>query len=108
MKIIRHGWTFLFALLTGASMLHAQEVKSVQQRTANGVLEGVVSADGKVRTFKGIPFAAPPVGPLRWKPPRPPEPWTGVRKAVEFGARCTQGRIYDDMIFRDAGPSEDC
>jgi para-nitrobenzyl esterase len=108
MKIIRHGWTFLFALLTGASMLHAQEVKSVQQRTANGVLEGVVSADGKVRAFKGIPFAAPPVGPLRWKPPQPPAPWTGVRKAVEFGPHCMQGRIYDDMIFRDAGPSEDC
>ena len=74
MKIIRHGWTFLFALLTRASMLHAQEVKSVQQRTANGVLEGVVSADGKVRAFKGDSFAAPPVGPLRWKPPQPPRP----------------------------------
>jgi para-nitrobenzyl esterase len=108
MKIIRRGWTFLFVLLTGASMLYAQEMKSVQQRTADGVLEGAVSADGKVRSFKGIPFAAPPVGPLRWKPPQPPVPWPGVRKAVEYGPRCMQGRIYDDMIFRDAGPSEDC
>jgi para-nitrobenzyl esterase len=108
MKIIRYSWTFLFALLTGASMLHAQEVKFVQQRTGDGVLEGVVSADGKVRTFKGIPFAAPPVGPLRWKAPQPAAPWTGVRKAVEYGPRCMQGRIFDDMIFHDAGPSEDC
>src|SRR5271154_4177367 len=108
MKIIRRGPAFLLALLTAASMVHAQEVKSVQQRTADGVLEGVLSADGTVRIFKGIPFAAPPVGPLRWKPPQAPAPWAGVRKAVEFGPRCMQGGIYDDMIFRDAGPSEDC
>ncbi len=76
--------------------------------TATGQLEGVVSADGKVRTFKGIPYAAPPVGPLRWKAPQPALPWTGIRKASEFGARCMQGRVFGDMIFRDNGPSEDC
>jgi para-nitrobenzyl esterase len=84
------------------------QLRSVQQRISSGVLEGVVSADGKVRTFKGIPYAAPPVGPLRWKPPQPVAPWTSVRKAVDFGPRCMQTRVYDDMIFRDAGPSEDC
>jgi para-nitrobenzyl esterase len=81
---------------------------TVQQKTADGVLEGVISADGQVRTFKGVPFAAPPVGPLRWKAPQPVAPWTGVRKASEFGARCMQGNIYSDMVFHDAGPSEDC
>jgi para-nitrobenzyl esterase len=85
----------------------AQE-RSVQQRTSNGMIEGVVSADGKVRSFKGIPFAAPPVGLLRWKPPQFVSAWSGVRKATEFGARCMQTRVYDDMIFRDSGPSEDC
>ena len=76
--------------------------------TDAGLVEGTVSADSKVRIFKGIPFAAPPVGALRWKAPQPVPSWTGVRKATEFGARCMQGRIYHDMIFRDSGPSEDC
>jgi para-nitrobenzyl esterase len=84
------------------------QIHTVQQKTADGVLEGVVSADGKVRTFKGIPFAAPPVGPFRWKAPQPVTPWTGVRQASEYGARCMQGGIYSDMIFHDSGPSEDC
>lgn len=96
----------MFALLPGC--LCTQPVSHVQQQTADGVLEGVVSADGKVRTFKGIPFAAPPVGPLRWKAPQPVVPWTGVRQAADYGPRPMQGRIFSDMIFHDAGPSEDC
>ena len=39
---------------------------------------------------------------------QPPAPWEGVRKATEYGARCMQGRIYNDMVFHDAGPAEDC
>jgi len=97
------GW-IAAALMTLS--VHAQT--TVQQKTADGMLEGVVSPDGKVRTFKGVPFAAPPVGDLRWKAPQPVTPWTGVRNAVDFGARCMQGNIYSDMIFHDAGPSEDC
>lgn len=100
--------TLSLALLFAIHSVHAQQVSYAQQSTANGVLEGVVSADGKVRTFKGIPYAAPPVGPLRWKPPQPAASWSGVRKAIDYGPRCMQGRIYDDMIFHDAGPSEDC
>jgi para-nitrobenzyl esterase len=96
----------LFALLTGT--MRAQQLRYVRIRTADGVLEGVVSPDGKVRTFKGIPYAAPPVGPLRWKPPQPVQPWTGVRKAADYAPRSMQGRIYDDMVFHDPGPSEDC
>src|SRR5580692_10209968 len=94
--------------LIGVQIAAYAQMQTVQQKTADGVLEGVVSADGKVRTFKGIPFAAPPVGPLRWKAPQPVIPWRGVRNASEFGARCMQGNIYSDMVFHDAGPSEDC
>ena len=110
MKILRQKWAVLFALILGTIDLPAQPrpVTYVQLTTASGVLEGVVSGDGKVRTFKGIPFAAPPVGPLRWKPPQPVRPWPGVRRAVEYPKRAMQGRIYDDMIFNDDGPSEDC
>jgi len=80
----------------------------VQVRTKAGVVSGMKSADGKVVIFKGVPFAAPPVGELRWKEPQPLAPWKGVIEANEFGARCMQARIYEDMVFRDSGPSEDC
>ena len=76
--------------------------------TDAGLVEGAVSTDSKVRIFKGLPFAAPPVGAWRWKAPQPVPSWTGVRKATDFGARCMQGRIFEDMVFRDSGPSEDC
>ena len=95
---------FVFvALLSGMEVAAANEVK-----TESGVVEGTTSADGKVQIFKGIPYAAPPVGALRWKEPQPAESWEGVRKATEFGARCMQWNVFGDMVFRDAGPSEDC
>jgi para-nitrobenzyl esterase len=105
---VAHANCALLALVLGVPIPAVAQLRSVQARTANGVLEGVVSADGKVRTFKGIPYAAPPVGPLRWKAPQPAPSWTGVRKAVDYGPRCMQGRIFDDMVFHDDGPSEDC
>ena len=61
-----------------------------------------------MRVFEGVPFAAPPVGALRWQAPQPAAAWTGVRKADQFGARCYQGNIFGDMIFRDKGIGEDC
>jgi len=53
------------ALFTVLCSVQAQELRTSQVRTPDGVLEGVISPDGKVRTFKGIPYAAPPVGGLR-------------------------------------------
>ncbi|HUL78625.1 MAG TPA: carboxylesterase family protein [Vicinamibacteria bacterium] len=76
-------------------------------RTKAGLVEGTSSADGSGLVFRGIPFAAPPVGDLRWKEPQAAPPYGGVRKATAFGPRCLQGRIFDDMVFRDQ-PSEDC
>jgi len=75
--------------------------------TANGAVEGVAEKSG-VRSFKGIPFAAPPVGDLRWKEPQPVKNWTGVRKADKFGPRAMQRPIFGDMNFRSDGVSEDC
>jgi len=77
-----------------------------QAKIENGLIAGKMQGD--VQTFLGIPYAAPPVGDLRWKPPMAPENWSAVRPASEFGARCMQGAIFGDMVFRDAGPSEDC
>jgi para-nitrobenzyl esterase len=58
--------------------------------------------------FKGIPFAAPPVGALRWKAPQPAPRWNGVRQADKFGPACLQTDVFGDIYFRDAQPSEDC
>ncbi|CAH1268538.1 CES2 [Branchiostoma lanceolatum] len=73
----------------------------------------------RVFTFKGIPYAAPPVGDLRWRPPQDPGSWTGVRDVTEFGSRCPQFEfplpdplphpIYDEVLpFRSNSSSEDC
>jgi para-nitrobenzyl esterase len=90
-----------------AIVVLATSVAGAQVKTESGAVEGTTSADGRIRVFRGIPFAAPPVGELRWQAPRPPAAWQGVRKAAAFGNRCTQGRVFSDMIFRDE-VSEDC
>ncbi|HMG03537.1 MAG TPA: carboxylesterase family protein [Edaphobacter sp.] len=79
-----------------------------QVKTDKGVVEGEPTVDGKVMSFKGIPYAAPPVGKLRWAPPAPAESWQGVRSAHDFGYHCVQSAAYNDMAFHDPGPSEDC
>ena len=61
-----------------------------------------------VRCFKGIPFAAPPVGPLRWKPPASVKPWTGIRPVDAFGPNSMQGVVFDDIDPFAVGVSEDC
>jgi para-nitrobenzyl esterase len=77
-------------------------------KIANGTLEGVSDKSSGVRSFKGIPFGAPPVGDLRWKPPQPVKNWQGARRADKFGPRCMQRPIFGDMGFRSNGMSEDC
>jgi para-nitrobenzyl esterase len=81
---------------------------SDQVKVSEGVLQGTANADGTVRMFKDVPFAAPPIGDLRWKAPQPAPHWTGARKADKFGPPCLQTKVFDDIFFRDALPSEDC
>jgi para-nitrobenzyl esterase len=78
-----------------------------QVRLATGLLEGTTAGSG-IREFKGVPFAAPPVGLLRWQPPQPVAKWSGVRSAKAFGPRAMQLPLYGDMNFRSNGVSEDC
>ena len=79
-------------------------------RVDSGDVQGAV-ADG-VESFKGIPFAAPPVGDLRWRPPQAAARWTGVRQAADFAADCMQGRFGPPPSAAGApappAPSEDC
>src|SRR5215831_1616839 len=78
-------------------------------RIANGTLESNMVAKDGIRSFKGIPFAQPPVGELRWREPLPPKNWSGVRKADQFGPRCMQRTTPGaDYWFRSNGMSEDC
>lgn len=108
-------------ILTGAILLGLATAGSGNTQVPpvlqvdGGQLQGVVE-DG-VASYKGIPFAAPPVGALRWRPPQPIAPWSGVRHAAEFGANCMQGR-FSPPPTRGASPapgaapaqtpSEDC
>jgi para-nitrobenzyl esterase len=94
--------TILLTTILSAGACGADQVK-----TAHGVVEGTTGPDG-VRAFRGIPFAASPVGELRWQPPQPVKPWDGVRRADRFGPRAMQRPIFGDMNFRSDGMSEDC
>jgi para-nitrobenzyl esterase len=82
-------------------------VAHAQVKTTGGSVRGMTTADGKIRIFKGIPFAAAPVGELRWKEPRPATPWEGMRDATDIGAHCVQGPIFGDIKFSRPA-SEDC
>ena len=95
---MRRVLVVLFALLLPVEV----RAEPVVVQTSTGVLAG---SGGDIHVFKGIPFAAPPVGPLRWQPPEPPTPWHGVRDATQFGADCMQKRLPET---RAPGVSEDC
>lgn len=82
------------------------EAKAPQVKITNGVLEGTYESG--IRVFRGVPFAAAPVGNLRWKEPQPVQNWSGVRKADKFGPRAMQRAVFGDMGFRSNGMSEDC
>ena len=72
-------------LMTAMTPLHAQ---MSQAKVAQGALQG--KAEGQVGTFLGVPFAAPPVGDLRWQPPKTAAAWTGTRSATAFSDSCQQ------------------
>ena len=93
-------------LLLAASSIFA--AKAPEVKIYDGKLLGTYNETAKVYSFKGIPYAAPPVGKLRWEPPQPVTKWMGTHPAKDFGARCMQGRVFEDMVFRDNGPSENC
>ena len=82
--------------------------ESLTVKTEQGQVHGKTINDGKVKAFLGLPYAAPPVGDLRWKAPEPPAKWKGERDATKYGARCAQNNVFDDMVFQDSGDQEDC
>ncbi len=91
------------ALIAGHSAAAADRV-----RIKSGVLESTTTESSGLRVFRGIPFAAPPVGELRWQAPQPAKRWRGARNADKFSPGCMQNIVFADVIGRGEGFSEDC
>jgi para-nitrobenzyl esterase len=72
----------------------------------SGVLEGTINES--VLSFKGVPYAAPPVGNLRWRSPQPVKPWTGVKRATQYGNDCVQQPLPGDAAASGTTRSENC
>lgn len=106
MKTINFKHLSSFAIAMSLVLFAASSAVAQQVETKLGKVQG--KQDGAVTAYLGIPFAAPPVGPLRWREPMPAGKWKGVRQATTFGPHCMQPPVFADMIFRDPGPSEDC
>jgi para-nitrobenzyl esterase len=66
-------------------------------RTDAGLVSGQTVRGSSITVYRGIPFAASPAGELRWRPPQPPNPWQGVRKAEHFGSSCPQSGQMTSM-----------
>jgi para-nitrobenzyl esterase len=96
----------LASLATAACGDPAPTTPSTVVHVDSGDLAGV--RDGEVSAFKGVPFAAPPVGGLRWRPPAAPQPWTGVRDASRYGDICMQNPQAWDSTASKQPVSEDC
>jgi para-nitrobenzyl esterase len=94
------------ALALGLSA--SAHAESLTVKTEQGKVHGKTINDGKVKAFLGLPYAAPPVGDMRWKAPAAPSKWTGKRDASKYGAHCAQNPVFADMVFQDGVDSEDC
>ena len=96
---MKHTFAALFSVLLLAVSCHKAEPGQV--KVEGGWIQGEVTED--LTIYKGIPFAAPPVGDLRWKAPQPVLPWEGVKETVKYGPGPIQGFGQEGEDF-----SEDC
>jgi len=104
MHLLRHS-TCLTVLMVLAPLSQAQPTAPAGKPVVVTRSGAVAGTGGEIETFKGIPYAAPPVGPLRWRAPQAPAPWKGERDATHFGDDCMQ-RPY--VISTGQKTSEDC
>ncbi|GAB3930433.1 carboxylesterase/lipase family protein [Larkinella terrae] len=103
-------WAFFLTFLLSSYAIG----QSLIVKTESGRVEGMANKTGDIRIFKGIPFAAPPVGNLRWKAPQPVSAWSGVKKCVAFGPSPMQAKpapfMYwsSEFLIPEQPISEDC
>jgi para-nitrobenzyl esterase len=112
-----HGSVLTIAMIAAVPVVLAGAMSKAATvapvKTGSGPVAGTVSRDGTVNVFLGIPYAAPPVGDLRWREPQPVKPWTAVLHADKFGPSCMQelqrSRLpWDTEFMAQNGDSEDC
>lgn len=106
----RLALSFLAFVYAAIAFADTEENRPLTVQVAQGELRGEwVGSDQSIRAFKGIPFAAPPVGELRWQVPQPALDWEGTRDATQFGHPCPQPVIEQGFYTTEARPmSEDC
>ncbi|HTY50067.1 MAG TPA: carboxylesterase family protein [Steroidobacteraceae bacterium] len=107
MGTARMAFVAAWVLAAGGGVARADAPPAAARaRVDGGVVEGVVA--GGVIAFKGIPFAAPPVGANRWRAPQPVLRWAGLRKATDYGPDCMQVPFPGDAAPLGVTPAEDC
>jgi para-nitrobenzyl esterase len=94
------------ATIVGMAGVAAAQTRTAAVNTETGPVSGLIA--GGVAAYKGIPFAAPPVGDLRWKAPQPPQTWTAVRQADQYASDCMQKPFGGDAAPLGTPPAEDC
>lgn len=113
--VLRPYYVALAYLTLAALLLAFPLAAAISQpvKIETGLVSGIPGADPSITAFKGIPYAQPPVGDLRWRAPRLPAAWQGVRKADQFGNSCIQNIVekrdpwtYEFMAHNEI--SEDC
>ncbi len=102
---VRHVASACLVILSAAACAHAAPVAEVIKLN-NGQIQGSIN-DG-VLSFKGVPFAQPPIGELRWRAPQAVKPWSGVRKSTDYGPDCMQEPFPSDAAPLGTKPAEDC
>lgn len=109
------AFSLIFLLVLSCALKHENIIDPIVN-TKYGKVKGAINESGKVVAFKGIPYAAPPVGDLRWREPQPPAAWDGIRDATKFCASCMQNLVYshlpngpwtEEFMVQDS-ISEDC
>lgn len=101
--MFKNSWAWIVALVV--ALAGCGDVNTKVQVTG-GSITGIV--EGKAIIYKGIPYAAPPIGDLRWQPPQPVRPWQNIQAATDFGPDCMQLPFPSDAAPLGVEPAEDC